>query len=96
MLAFSLRMADIDRKGAERVSLRLCTYPLFTLASSGLMQMIFNTRIYSSAECESAYIEWQRKGPECLYIIRKTGGLKILDLKNCKLTVTTSGKKKLP
>lgn len=74
MLAFSQRTVDIDRKGDERVSLRLCAYPLFTLAGSGLMQMIFSTRIYFSAKCESAYIEWRRKGPECLYVIRKLVG----------------------
>ena len=54
-----------------RVSLRLCTYPLFILVGSGLMQMISSTRIYSSAKCESAYVEWQRKGLEYLYIIKK-------------------------
>lgn len=54
-----------------RVSLRLCTYPLFILVGSGLMQMISSTRIYSSAKCESAYIEWQRKGLGYLYIIKK-------------------------
>lgn len=71
MLAFSQRTVDIDRKEDERASLRLCTYPLFILVGSGLMQMTFSTRIYSSAKCESAYVEWQRKGPEYLYIIKK-------------------------
>lgn len=66
MLVFSQKTLDIDGKGDEKASLRLCTYLLFTLpgSGSGLMQMVFSIGIYSSAKCENAYVEWQRKGPD--------------------------------
>lgn len=38
MLVFSQRTLAIDREGDEKASLRLCTYPPFTLAGSVQVQ----------------------------------------------------------